>query len=1148
MLPHKLFLPLEEALKEKISTGEAPFLGLFADEFPSARRKFICKAIQRSSFPIDEYIEGLQKFPALLSTYLVIHIVEGFGISGHFEVYPLISEPLGMKTISDAQKQKLWRAFRRSCVRLGLSISHRTAGVHYMVEEYLRQAGFPINFIDRLTLKMISYTDDVGIPDEDDPDSIRLWRQGLLERLNAPFPKVAKEAMERDEKGYYAQLFIQLLKGHEPKTRIESLIQKTIKEGPQTRPIKKIAIPQIVFKDSEMGILLPGGIENKWQVDLDGDLRRYNASYVDDRFVPFESQLPLHVRVTEVQSGVEWKHPLWENDKTNRLMVFAMPSGRLSNSASMSDKQLYFDPGDYLIILRFEPGNDEIDVAQICEDPSLYMAPVALTPGKSLLIQRGPAKLYLKANDTPALNWLGDPVRGVRGNEFYPSRDLKLKVTIPDEFLEFHDHHFTLTCKSRVLGDDVEIPVTGSGEIIDLYPCLSGWKPGVGKMLAIVRRKDSQRPLVRNSITLWHGLKFVKRRIAFVCDQLPENRFEDGCQNLKICEAENTITYADDTARFFKMAFQDERRIIYFTWAVPGIFLGLESYHAGNVYEKPIKAGTTLAVSPTVRKVLKIYATTPAILTMGVFETKSNFGRIGSKRIPLASLIEYVSPENNALYFRDEKTSIATPLVYLVSPHEVTYFSVKPAKSFHKITFQFVDRPEAVRISARNLLDGTKSHTKLASGESSQYDIFDFTSGGKAHVFRNSDNEYHIDISLDNWQPGLWLLEFEAKLHGGWGALTNENNEIYADGLVISEVGKTGSFRAVLRNYLDYGDDPNAFCALFERIQKALLYPYARESWNEMYWIEKVWKEMCCMVNRYGEHGLQLQLTMLYFSTMRPPEIASEAWIPSQHIGANLPQLYCLPKHVYQKVKKQDNILISCIRSFPRLNQLLDIYLNNHFDMASLMGFSNAFTVHSQGEFPKKFNMAQYQAALISRDLSDRWRLLNDDQWHPASGDYLGPMHYRYALMMLKASYRDSLATNSYRRGRLLNLVRAMNSAKIDKFVDDARLIRFTKQIDLGLFEDDDQLPASDEIEQEKEHLRNIIRFVSLFAQVCRCETRRKGVMNCFFSDIKQRIQAFDAAALKATLCYMLYICEDIFAFYLLLWELIFTADYDAGR
>ncbi len=1147
MLPDKLFLPLEEALKEKIYAGEAPFLGLFADGFPSARRKFIFNAIKRSSSPIDKYIDGLQDFPALLSTYLVIHLVEGFGRSGHFEVYPIIAEPLGVKTIPESQKKKLWRAFRKACVRLGLSISPRTSGTHYMVEEYMRQAGFPINFVDRLTLKMIRYTNEVGIPYEDDPDSIKLWQQGLLERLNSPFPKVAKEAMERDEKGYYTQLFIQLLKGNESTTRIEDLITKTIKEGPQNKTFKRITIPQIIFKDFEMGILLPGGRENQWQVDIDGEIRRYTSSYIEDHFIPFESEHPFSGEITEINSGVKWKYPLWKDEKNNRLLIFSMPSGRLSRSAAISDEDICLDPGEYLLLLRFEPENDEGEVEQISEEPSLYIRSIVLSPDKSFILRRGPAKLYLKANDVPALNWLGDSVRGVRGNVFYPSEDLKVEVTIPEEFLEFHDHSFTLIFKSRVLGNDIEVPMTGGKNIIDLYPYLSDWKPGVGRLLAELHRKNSRRSLVRNSVTLWHGLKFVKDRIEFVCDTLPKNRFEDGCQNLKIIEDEKIITYKDDTTRFFKMAFQDERRVNYFTWAVPGIFLTLESYKDGNVAERPLKKGATLAISPTVRNVLKIYATNPATLKIGDFETRSNFTRLGSKRIPLASLLEYIRPEDNALYFQNEITGVETPLVYLVSPHEVFNFSAEPHLNYRKIRFRLVDKTEAVRISAKNLLDGTESHTELNSYDSFQYDILDFTFGGKAHVFSNANNEYDIDISLDNWQPGLWLLEFEVKLHGRWGALTNERNDIYADGLIISDVGKIGTFKEVLTNVEDNYEEKEYYNA-FEHLHKALLYPYAKESWQKIYWIEKVWKEIHFKLARNYDN--EIWMSLLSLSTKRPPEIASEDWIPARHIGAYLPQLYCLHRNEYAKIRKQDNILLNCLRFFPRLSNLIRIYSNNDFDTSSLMGFSNAFEVHCQNISPKQFNMSNYKQALTSLDLSERWRLLNDDEWHPARGDYLGPMHYRYALMMLKEAYRSSLAVDSYRRGRLLNLVRTMSSERIDKYVADDCFRQFTRQTDLGLFDYDEQHTdiTDEEKVQEKEHLSNTIRFVSLLAQICRCEARCKGVLDNFLSDMKERFDDFNTADLRKTFCYLLYIGEDVFAFYLLLWELIFTADYDSGR
>jgi len=206
MLPD-MFFSKEKELRQKIEQGEYPFLGLFSENFPIQTRVFIQKIIKghdQSDHPVDRCIRGLVKYPALFSVYLVFHLMEGFGRNGHFEVYPLLAEAIGT-SIPPNKTPNIWSAFRNACLSLGLSVSSRHSGSHFMVEEYLRQAGYPFNYIEQLTDKMIKFAADAGLPDDDDQNSIDLWRQGLLERLHPPFSVVARTAIEMDEGGFYGK-------------------------------------------------------------------------------------------------------------------------------------------------------------------------------------------------------------------------------------------------------------------------------------------------------------------------------------------------------------------------------------------------------------------------------------------------------------------------------------------------------------------------------------------------------------------------------------------------------------------------------------------------------------------------------------------------------------------------------------------------------------------------------------------------------------------------------------------------------------------------------------------------------------------------------------------------------------------------------
>lgn len=130
----------------------------------------------------------------------------GLGGTGHYDVYPHVYKAIGSRDPLNADaRERLWRAFRRALLKVGIQPLPRTSGTHFMTDEFVRQAGVPLAFADDLALKMLSYAKRLGIPDEDDQEGLLNWQASLLNRLNAPFSGTARKAVERDTQGYYTR-------------------------------------------------------------------------------------------------------------------------------------------------------------------------------------------------------------------------------------------------------------------------------------------------------------------------------------------------------------------------------------------------------------------------------------------------------------------------------------------------------------------------------------------------------------------------------------------------------------------------------------------------------------------------------------------------------------------------------------------------------------------------------------------------------------------------------------------------------------------------------------------------------------------------------------------------------------------------------
>lgn len=1149
MLPD-MFKPFEKDLRRRIREGEAPFLGLFADDFGDHIRRFLHERLARQNLAVEAFTTGTAQFPAIFSSYLVIHLMEGFGEAGHFDVYTHIERALGTPEIGNAQRESLWRHFRSACNYLGLSISPRTSGPRYMVDEYLRQAGFPLQYIPELVLKMLRLAEDVGLPDDDDPDAISLWQQSLLERLRPPFSVVAREAIARDDKGYYVRLFMRVLKNSaEVGGVVEQRIRGAIDAGPATvRTSQRLSIPQILFKDMQLGVLLPGGEGNDWEVRVDEGAARFRA-HAADRFVPFDSDLPKQVEIKGARTGL--KRSLWEDERDNRFMIFSYPSGRLHLSTSLAEKEaekeVALNPGRYFLLLRFEPEGIEGTVELLSPDPALYVMALQLAPGEKKCLRRGPAQIVLQADNVPTLEWVGEPIKGLGGTEVYASRGLRLEIALPQEMLGLRGVAYGVTIKPSSLGDDrgtLIKPNEDGKAYLDVEGAAKSWRPGVSRLLAELRRDDSRRVIARSSILFWNGLDHLGRSVFHV-QRVPENLIENFCENVLVNGDEGRITYRDDSQRFFRLIFEDDGRHHSLTWAVPGVFLGVEDHGEGGE-ERSVKVGATIAVTSSSRSVLKVYCSQPATLGLGEFRVRTDFSRVGIKRLPLASLLEYVSPESDSLMLTFDESEVPLKLVELVSPHEVSHFSLSSELDSCDIHLKVQAPLEAIRISAEEIISGDVSAALFDADDLEQNPSREMSAGGWIALFPAGENGYTIYLSMNGWKAGFWILDFQAKIGGRWGALTDRSGNSYSCHLLMARMGQRGVFADLCHGDLEALPVPGLE-AVLTRVHHRLLVRYAAECSSLVGHLIAMWNRL------FAE--LQNQSSIDYFISLlveRPSQLVASSWIPSYSIGAGFPELFCYAGTEYAAIKRQnDSGLARCLRVFPEFHNLVTTFSNEVVDMAAASGFANFAHVAAGAALPKGFDLSRYGAALRARDFHERWSALNDDDWRPGAGDYLGPMHYRYAICQTRANYDRSLAENSLRRGRAISLLRRVRNLTLRSFAPAVPAFGTNGFIDLGLFETDGN-PCrlqSDTEELHKEQLQWMVRFLSLFAQVCRLEARQRGVLGRFFDHLKERMEFAEPVRkdeeLKGVLSYVLYLGEEIFAFYLLLWELVFTADLD---
>lgn len=1159
-----LFSLHEKELRKNIDHNDSPFLGLFADFFKKTTREELIKIIHGFSRPFEDYIWNFNQFPALLTTLMTVEILEEFGASGKFDVYPHIERLLNVK-LTWPEKQRLWETYRRACMRLGLSVSPRTSGTHFIVHEFLRQAGLPMRYAGRFSQRALKYANKVGIPDEGNPEEVKVWQQELVRSMKTSLPKIAQKAIDRDETCYYVGMFLSLYQRQdrtsEGLSRLEQSMLAPLLSAPESnRAGKKAKIPQVILRDFiEYGVLLPPGDKGTWRIDTGEDESSHYTTHGEERFIPFdEERLPPSVTLMD-GDGVSWQYPLWDGGEENRLLIFMLPSGKLVKSAALPDKEISLEPGEYALLLRFCP-KGEPEAERFSDTPKLFIKKkILLAPGDCIDLCYGPAKLTLKADEMPLLLWQNKPVRGVRGNEFYPANDLKLQVIIPEE-MKATAAYFYLELRGEQLGEDVHIPVSCENDahpMLDLAPWITSWKPGVARVQVALRRKGSGRLVVRRSIVIWNGLNAIEDRCSFQCTMQPMNEASDRCENLKWEPATGTYSYRDESNRFFKMAFKDTHRIHEFVWAVPGIFLSVVDYAGGRQTEKSIALGSTVSIKTTSRKMLKIYATQPAVLQLGEFSQSINFGRVGSYPLPLSNLQAYLGTGKNTLRMGCRDWSEPLDLINLVSPFTATAFKCHDDVAGKQVEMALSDPIEGIRIITENLLDGERAEiefsdlTRIASAKERLFrDVV-------VSCFGSSPERVTLYISVNRWPPGLWLIHFHVKALGRWGMLCNEQLQFYAEGKAANNTIVAGRihtlFDPLCREENETGDfgvkretaEAKEALEMFHRLQHALFLRYAADIWHRLKWMEDYWVMICNEYLCRVKDGATLS-SLLRLSTQWRDHAFQEGELPSLHLGILLPGMYGMYRNQYLIKGETRNSLMSIFKFMPRMGDLMGAFSSRDIEPSALFGFSNGALVAVKAESrPTGFSFTNYKTALGNLDISAKNHLLHDDQWIPGKGDFLGAVHYRYAEMKLKNAFESNLAIDSVIRGKALRMAREFSSKRLANFYIETEFADDSGIIDLGLWDalEKNPLDQSEEAITLREHYSAIIRFLSLFAQVCRMESRRPGTIDGFL-DSFDGVSGLSVKACRESLAFLLYVGEDIFAFYLLLWEMIFTADY----
>ena len=1120
----------EQELRRVIKKSDAPFLGLLGDALSSQVRSGISDAIALDP-TIEGYIRRLYRYPALFAVHLTSAVMSGMGQSGNYDLYRHICAAAQLKTEPNVDdREALWGAFRRAVLQIGLEVSPKTSGHHFMADTYLRQAGVPIAFADDLAERMLVFAKTAGLPDADDPDGITRWQSALDGKLVAPFSRVAQRAVAFDTQGFYTRTFIKVYESEGAlagANRLEQAMARAFEVLGGGGRLRRAALPYLVLNFGELGVFVPAGDSGRTiEMNVDGKSQTFNVG-VADEFFHIAAPLPLSVTVRDSSSQQTIQYEVWGDEKPNRILLFT-EQGRFKGRAQLGmAESLLLPPGKYTALCRFEPTG--VVAEEVSEEPRLFSFPVFLHPGEQRILANGSAVLTLQGESRLLALWSGAS-KGTKDSIEFNYGPLGVDFEFPLDWLGI-SAEFELSLSSAASTMQASFPIRADAQghatfSISNTPWCESLQPGLSRILAEVRRCGEARALFRSSVLYWRGLESVSVSLKFQMSRAPLNLLEKYCDNFTVLETE--IRPRDNISRHLSLTFQlDSKRVQTLVWNAPGVFVEvtrLNESGARMTTKRPL--GSTEVVSLTSSKQIVVSSSESGELSLGDWTQVADFSRQASKQLAASFLASRITAQSQVLTFRPFGSTVGLPLLKLVQPHSVDSISDKVVDGQLLVKLKSTAEIEAILVKTKELLSGQDIEIELQANNQ------EWTNWrmGRARLMTLLDSDggfvSSLYIAFDQQDTSAWTFRFDGKISGIWGHLQNQRLDQFAVGFLCDESGAQASFSKLSSSLSELTERQSL--VVFGRLNEELLPCYSLESWTSMRWLSKAWAELVeRWTNREGE-GITNLVDM---ACSRPPEDAAPSWMPQLYIGADLPGIYAAGADVYRQVNELCHPLAKSLRAIAQVSRVYPAIFGDLLHVCVAMGFSN-FPAITRGAAPKSFSLEAYAQALRQVESSSfDFVRLEDSTFMPDAGDFLGPIHLRWAKSRLLVAYENTLEGNEIRRGQAIGL--CLYLRKVMPTLNGGALPRLkgTRPYIEPWPLPQDEFMASD-VAQQNENLANIQHFLSLFALHCRASALTPNSLKSFLATLHA-----SELPVEACISYLLQVGESFFAYYLLLWE-----------
>lgn len=1130
----------EERLQSLVKRAETPVLGLLGALLPLEARDAIRKdlAVMPSA---RGYAQRLDKYPALFGVWLAESIMLGLGQDGQFSLYPHIQKAIGVHSdLTAGDRELLWRAFRRAMFKLGIQPLPRVSGSHFMVDEYVRQAGVPIAFADDLAMRMLQVAKRFGLPDEDDQEGLLSWQSTLLNKLGPPFSVTARKAVERDAIGFYTRAFLRVhMNGGQAVNSdpLEQALAKAFAVG-DVAHLRRAVIPQLLYRDGTLGVLFPpsdgGGI---YKVECDHQTAIVRLE-MPGGFRPLPSGLHSEVVVKSDDGERVLSAKLWPDSMSNRLLIFNA-EGHLRASAQLAQAApVELVPGRYLALCRFEPTNFD-DWYEVSESPLLVEQPIEVKPGAELYIKNGLAVVSILGQSQPSLSLSGMSKGSLEGREFWYD-GVEAQVEVPTEWLQSSSCHFEVRVIHGERRAVQTVLVDESGRAsVKLTNAISqlGISSGLWRLVIELGRAGEARSLQRQSLLYWSGLQNISYGLRFAYEQQPKNLITSSCTGLKVGSTQ--LEPLDDHSRIIRMVFDvGGGRLVHLSWNRPGVFVEVHVPAVDGSMTTIARAlGATETVSLTSAKTIVVSASEPGYITLGTMRTFVDFSKKASKSFPASFLASRLEPGARTLTYETESGNASTPLLEISQPHVATEVKTERIANIFEIRVVVSGEPTEVAVTGRELTSGreARSEHELMAGvwHSSDFARLQVYSAplGTSHVV-------NVLIDVETLRPGVWILGFGARIGGVWGRLQDADEGRIAVAFSVGNLGRQISGNEIVAAASEIELSEAA-------VQLVRLNEHFRQCWSPVCWEQQKWLRpyFSALVDRLWDNEADFVTELTDMAMTRPADDGRPGYLSMQYAPALLNRVFSQQRNIYRRVNVKPHPLSIGLRAMVELKGAVAPAFGVVLHPTAAIPFSNIAEV-MQGRRPKGFNLAAYRQALQQTKLDGVYQL-DDEHFLPKEGELLGPLHLAHAWRDLERGFIASQLMPTTRKSAALALAKKLGVHH--KSFDQKAFTGLRGQFVLLRLERHAAEDTDDAEHLRWEQMEHIATACAWLAWFCRLELRQEGALSSFHTllgNLRKQVEV-PGGTVSDCIAYYMQVAPAMFAFYLLLWELVQTIELD---